>query len=40
MNIPTIKKIVYGYILDELLKNDTRSDFSEGFLQQFLNSEI
>lgn len=45
--MPTIKKIVYGYILDEILKNDTRSDLPEGFLpqdvpdlQQFLNSEI
>ncbi|GAA5815031.1 hypothetical protein MFLAVUS_008537 [Mucor flavus] len=31
LKIPLVNKVVYGYILDEVLKNDTRSDMPEDF---------
>ncbi|KAI8072094.1 hypothetical protein BDF21DRAFT_424859 [Thamnidium elegans] len=32
--MPLVKKIVYDYVLDEVLKNDTRSDMPEDFITQ------
>ncbi|GAA5806707.1 hypothetical protein MFLAVUS_000055 [Mucor flavus] len=39
LKMPLVNKVVYGYILDEVLKNDTRSDMPEDFItQDVLNS--
>ncbi|KAI8080605.1 hypothetical protein BDF21DRAFT_419346 [Thamnidium elegans] len=32
--MPLVKKVVYDYVLDEALKNDTRSDMPEDFITQ------
>jgi hypothetical protein len=32
--MPFVKKVVYDYVLDEVLKNDTRSDMPEDFIAQ------
>ncbi|KAI8073790.1 hypothetical protein BDF21DRAFT_475198, partial [Thamnidium elegans] len=34
IKMPLVKKIVYDYVLDEVLKNDTRSDMPEDFITQ------
>ncbi|KAI8061405.1 hypothetical protein BDF21DRAFT_455741 [Thamnidium elegans] len=34
IKMPLVKKVVYDYVLDEVLKNDTRSDMPEGFITQ------
>lgn len=37
--MPLVNKVEYGYVLDEALKNDTRSDMPEDFItQDVLNS--
>ncbi|KAG2228747.1 hypothetical protein INT48_009348 [Thamnidium elegans] len=34
IKMPLVKKVVYDYVLDEVLKNDTRSDMLEDFITQ------
>ncbi|GAA5807494.1 hypothetical protein MFLAVUS_000857 [Mucor flavus] len=39
LKTPLVSKVVYGYVLDEVLQNDTRSDMPEDFItQDVLNS--